>query len=82
MTKECSFGVYILVFIPCEVNETILKTVELSDCLYFQYGNPRWLPKQLKINNNKVLVIAKLINIVKIATKGFSTDLISIGCQY
>ena len=36
-----------------------------------QYGNPRWLPKQLKMNNNNVLVIAKLINVLKIATKGF-----------
>ena len=38
--------------------------------------------KQLKIYNNNVLVIAKLINIVIIATNGFSTDLISIWCQY
>ena len=38
--------------------------------------------KQLKINTNNVLVIAKLNDVVKIATKGFSTDLISIGCQY
>ena len=35
--------------------------------------------KQLKMNNNNVLVIAKLINVVKIATIGFSTNLISIG---
>ena len=27
--------------------------------------------KQLKINNNNVLVIAKLINVVKIATEDF-----------
>ena len=33
MTKTCSFGVYIQVFIPCEVNETILKIAELSDSL-------------------------------------------------
>ena len=38
--------------------------------------------KTIKKNNNNALVIAKLITIVKIATKGFSTDLISIGCQY
>ena len=38
--------------------------------------------KQLKLNNNNVLVIAKLINVVKIATEDFSTSLISIGCQY
>ena len=38
--------------------------------------------KTIKKNNNNALVIAKLINIVKIVTKGFSTDLISIGCQY
>ena len=38
--------------------------------------------KQLKINNNNVLVIAKIIKVVKIATKGFSINLISIGCQY
>ena len=35
--------------------------------------------KQLKMNNNNVLVIAKLINVVKIARIGFSTNLISIG---
>ena len=49
-------------------------------------GHPRWLPKQLKMNNNNVttarLVIAKLINVAKIATIGFSTNLISIGYQY
>ena len=38
--------------------------------------------KAIQKNNNNALVIAKLINMVKIATKGFSTDLISIGCQY
>ena len=38
--------------------------------------------KTIKNNNINVLVIAKLINIVKFATKGFSTNLISIGCQY
>ena len=38
--------------------------------------------KAIKHNNSNVLVIVKLINIVKIAAKGFSTDLISIGCQY
>ena len=38
--------------------------------------------KTIKKNNNNALVIVKLINVVKIATKGFSTDLISIGCQY
>ena len=38
--------------------------------------------KTIKKNNSNALVIAKLIDIVKIATKGFSTDLISIGCQY
>ena len=38
--------------------------------------------KQLKMNNNNVLAIAKLINVVKIATLGFSTNLISIGYQY
>ena len=38
--------------------------------------------KTIKRNNNNALVIAKLINIVKIATKGLLTDLISIGSQY
>ena len=38
--------------------------------------------KTIKKNNNNALVVSKLINIVKIATKGFSTVLISIGCQY
>ena len=47
------------------------KMIELSDSLYIQYGNPRWLPKQLKIDNNNVLVISKLINIVRLQQKVF-----------
>ena len=35
------------------------KIVELSDKLLTQYGHPRWLPKQLKMNNNNVMVIKK-----------------------
>ena len=44
---------------PYEINETILRIVGLADNLKIQYDNPKSLLKQLKMNNNNVLVIKK-----------------------